>query len=633
MQNFRSKRHQYATAFLFGLIILSFVLWGGYQMDPTSPSALTTVNGEEIPYQEFNRVYQMQLESYGQVFGGGKPLSDSIAQLVERQVASGLVMQTLMAQKAADLGIEIGDQEILNLLQENKAFHDPEKGRFSPSIYTRVLEANNLKPANFENQIRKDLASQRFRHLIEASLIVSDEEIADSQRIRNASMSLDVAKIGIGDLRKAGRLKFDQAKLKSFYESRKGEFLSTTKKKATVVALSEADILSSLTPTPEEIKSFYDSTVKTADSPEWKDTQAHAYHILISDPSPEGLSQIQKIQAEIQAAGPTLENFMKAAIKNSEDYSNASKGGDLGYFDEKRMVKPFSEAVFKNSKIQKILGPVKTDYGYHLIWVEDRVSKTDFESRKKQMAYSLIQQKLPARTAEIQKTAESLLKGSPDKNKDQLMALGFRWIETGPLDHQSRSVDFPFLLVQEISAKAVGGFGEIKNLSGGLYAFRVNEEIKPQQLDFNTARTQVEKKMEQAEAERVIREDYEALKAGKLSWADLSKRGATLTSNKNVKTFQIQQVPGLGESEPLLRAAQSLGASQPLSNLLTHEGNWVILRGSNFSATNADAASPEKLSAREDLLSKKRSQILNSYIDQAMKDARIPEGFRKKYNL
>lgn len=103
---------------------------------------------------------------------------------------------------------------------------------------------------------------------------------------------------------------------------------------------------------------------------------AKASHILISykgalraNPTvtltkDEARAKAQKVLAD---ALKTPESFTDLARENSSDLQTASKGGDLGYFQEKDMVKPFSDFVFGNP-VDKI-GVVETDFGFHIIRV------------------------------------------------------------------------------------------------------------------------------------------------------------------------------------------------------------------------------------------------------------------------
>ncbi len=76
----------------------------------------------------------------------------------------------------------------------------------------------------------------------------------------------------------------------------------------------------------------------------------------------------EKLAAEAKA-NPSA--FPALADKNTEDQSGKGKGGDLDWFTKDRMVKPFADAAFK-AKPGEIVGPVESQFGYHVIKVEDR---------------------------------------------------------------------------------------------------------------------------------------------------------------------------------------------------------------------------------------------------------------------
>ncbi len=105
---------------------------------------------------------------------------------------------------------------------------------------------------------------------------------------------------------------------------------------------------------------------------------ARASHVLIGWEGSQAQNQKEKRtkeQAKAKAemilaqaiANPS--SFMMAAFQNSED-SSAQQGGDLGYFTQNQMVKPFNDFVFNNPTGK--IGMVETQFGYHIINITDK---------------------------------------------------------------------------------------------------------------------------------------------------------------------------------------------------------------------------------------------------------------------
>lgn len=111
--------------------------------------------------------------------------------------------------------------------------------------------------------------------------------------------------------------------------------------------------------TEEEAKEYYEKHKDKFTQPE----MVHVRHILL--PTEE---EAKKVMERIRKG----EDFGKIAKEVSTDTGSKDKGGDLGYFSRGKMVKPFEDAAFSLKKKGEIAGPIKTQYGYHIIQFIDR---------------------------------------------------------------------------------------------------------------------------------------------------------------------------------------------------------------------------------------------------------------------
>jgi peptidyl-prolyl cis-trans isomerase SurA len=114
-----------------------------------------------------------------------------------------------------------------------------------------------------------------------------------------------------------------------------------------------------------------------------------ASHILIQDQrdssgnildSTVALNKINEISAKIKGGA----DFGSLAMEYSQDPGSATKGGDLGVFDRRRMVQPFDSAAF-SLKVGEVSGPVRTPYGWHLIKVTEIKEYPSFDKAKENL--------------------------------------------------------------------------------------------------------------------------------------------------------------------------------------------------------------------------------------------------------
>lgn len=143
-----------------------------------------------------------------------------------------------------------------------------------------------------------------------------------------------------------------------------------------------------------EVKAEYDKFVAANSGKEY-----HARHILV-----EKEDQAKAIIAQLKKGG----KFEDIAKKSSKDPGSAAKGGDLDWANAGNYVAEFSEALAKLTKGKMTETPVKTQFGYHIIRLDDvrDAQLPKFEDVKPQVAQQLQQQKLSKYQEELRAKAK-----------------------------------------------------------------------------------------------------------------------------------------------------------------------------------------------------------------------------------
>ncbi len=146
--------------------------------------------------------------------------------------------------------------------------------------------------------------------------------------------------------------------------------------------------------TDEAVQAWYDERKVQFMKPEVK-----ASHILVKEES-----KANELKAQLEGGA----DFAELAKANSTDTGSAVKGGDLGWFTKDKMVPAFAEAAFE-SEAGKIVGPVSTRFGFHIIKVEEKRDATPLSEVRPQAEEAIKQETVRSFTNEI-KTAMTVEK-------------------------------------------------------------------------------------------------------------------------------------------------------------------------------------------------------------------------------
>ncbi|MFO1162080.1 MAG: peptidylprolyl isomerase [Reyranellaceae bacterium] len=147
--------------------------------------------------------------------------------------------------------------------------------------------------------------------------------------------------------------------------------------------------------TPEKLQERYEERLKSLPSEE----EVHARHILVSTED-----EAKALIAELKKGAA----FEKLAKDKSTDKASGAEGGDLGWFKKSDMVKEFADAAFALNKGGLTETPVKTQFGYHVIKVEDRrkAPPPAFEELSEQLREEMVREAVTAHLDQLRSGAK-----------------------------------------------------------------------------------------------------------------------------------------------------------------------------------------------------------------------------------
>ncbi len=173
---------------IFGVVVVIFVgsifFVSGQVFTTSSMDAVAEVGGEKIPYQRFltqvNRVMAGVRDS-------GTEVSDIISKSVKQEVFREMVVETLLSQEGAKLGMMVPDFEVALEVQNTPQFQ--EAGAFSPrAYYQAIYNEFQMTPAEYEAWPKKARLANKFKQFVYNSLKVTPDEVKAYYLAKNKSL-------------------------------------------------------------------------------------------------------------------------------------------------------------------------------------------------------------------------------------------------------------------------------------------------------------------------------------------------------------------------------------------------------------------------------------------------------------
>lgn len=308
-------------------------------------------------------------------------------------------------------------------------------GNFNMALYQQVLTTKTPEIEKFwaqvEDYLKQTLLSQKLQSIITGAVRISEGDILQKFKDENILAAFNYILFAVQSIPDQ-QITYTDEELKKYYDDHKDDFRIDETAKMKYVLFSDAPTIEDSNVTEKELESmryelknanpgdssiiklvnensltkwadkFYkpnelaaevtdflfnakkDSVsnvikasdgfhlVKLLDSKEGDQVFVNASHILINFGTDTNAAKVKAEQVYERAKSG--DNFSKLAADFSDDASNKTKGGELGWFTKGVMVKEFEGPVM-SAGVGDIIGPIKTQYGFHIVKINDRASK------------------------------------------------------------------------------------------------------------------------------------------------------------------------------------------------------------------------------------------------------------------
>ena len=362
LQAIREKAQGWIAWAIVILISIPFALFGIQQylgVDINPPVA--KVNGDKITSQQLDQRVREFRENMRRTLGKSfvPELFEDAA--LKPQVLKRMIDETLLRQAADDWNMRISNAQVASYIRSIPQLQND--GHFDVGLYEATVRNQGLTKAGFEALVRSDLLSQQQQEGVVDTVLVTGSQLADQVRLAEQKRSIGYVRIPAKAF--IDKSKVSEADAQAYYKAHQQDYAVPERVKLAYIRLSADELTDQVEVTEDKLHEYFDTH-----RDEFVATQERKVrHILIES---DGKNDAEK-KALAEKLPLQLRNgadFAELAKKYSDDPGSAEDGGDLGWVNRGVMVKPFEDAVFA-AEPGKLVGPVKTQYGYHIILVSE----------------------------------------------------------------------------------------------------------------------------------------------------------------------------------------------------------------------------------------------------------------------
>ena len=360
LQTIRDKFTGWIAIVFIGLLALTLVIsFGNMEQTPLQDNVVITVNDKEITLFEFQEEFSNKLAEFQDLLGDEVP--EVLEQTIKESAGEDLIIRVLLLDYLSNNGYRVSPEYVAELIRTNESFQLG--GVFIRENYEAILASQGVSVDQFENDLRLQLEINQLRRgLIETAFMTNAEftQFIELQMQERSGQMLIIDSSRFKD-----QVNVDPSEVNDYYQNNIDLFQSDEELDVEYLEINIEDVAQQVQFTGDEIRDYYENNLDRFVSNE----ERKSSHILVAIDEDTTDEQAAELIKEIQTKLET-ETFEELAKQYSDDPGSAAQGGDLGWAETGLFVPEFESALF-SMNVGDTSEAVKTDFGYHLIRMDD----------------------------------------------------------------------------------------------------------------------------------------------------------------------------------------------------------------------------------------------------------------------
>ncbi|HTI95625.1 MAG TPA: SurA N-terminal domain-containing protein [Rudaea sp.] len=626
----RTLHEKFSGPFVKVVLGIIGVVFGGFfgiqqYFNPRSETYVATVNGHEISQDEFRERYNNYRAQMQRMMGAQFDAQAFDTPERKRELLDQLVNEQLLLQANDKLGAVVPVSTVRDEIMGIPAFQVD--GKFSADQYRMLLAAQRKSSEEFEQSVSQDIALRQLTGQVALSSLVTDSDVNAYLRLRDQTRDFWFVKLP----KPGAGTPIAEADIAAYYKAHGNDFMTPEEVSLDYVELDAAKMQGDVKPDDAALKQMYDAQKSKFVTAE----QREASHILIAvgknaDATAQkaALARAEAIEKELKAG----KDFATLAKADSDDLGSKAQGGDLGWL-EKGVTDPAFEAALFSMKKGDVSDPVKSEDGYHIIWLRDVHAQAvrSFDEVKAELAKKYVDEQREHQYSDISGKLTDAVYQDPTSLAPAAKTLGLTVQKTALFSRNGGTgiAANPAVVKAAFSNNVLAEGNSSDPIELGtdhIVVVRVDQHVKPEPKPLDAVREQIRATLTAQQVAKAAKERADTLLARLQKGEALDKVAADL------KLAPVEE-KGIGRNaanleKPLIDAVFAL----PLPAAGKPEPGMVALNGDVYALFQLDAVKdgdPSKLDprTREAALNQLRQglgyEAVSGFIDSLRKAAKI----------